>query len=299
VLSNALWPPVYATASSAVSPGSLTLPDVDGYNDHWMVAWQSRASAFSDPAVKVLPATYGANGSMNFGTVTTFGGTTLEAADTPTVGYSLGRTWIGYHAEGISVGANALRARAIDTQSGVNGGDLFTESMSTTDTRMVVATQTSGGTPGEGALAVFGEADNIFAQRLINYGTTGATTNLGGGCGNGGTQSFSHSPGIGSSAFACTINGLPPTALATVFNFAPGGGVPLVCGACVWLPFSVTQTRPIAAGSASIQFPIPCLPSLVGSAFETQWTSIDFSQAPCSLAPGFVLSNRLLMTLGQ
>jgi hypothetical protein len=47
-----------------------------------------------------------------------------------------------------------------------------------------------------------------------------------------------------------------------------------------------------------VQFPIPCLHSLVGSVFETQWTSIDLVQTPCSIAPGFVLSDRRAMTIG-
>ena len=64
--------------------------------------------------------------------------------------------------------------------------------------RGVVGTATSGGwTSGEGALAVFAENNHIYAQRLINYGSSGGYTNLGGSCGNSGFPSFSHSPGIG------------------------------------------------------------------------------------------------------
>jgi hypothetical protein len=48
-----------------------------------------------------------------------------------------------------------------------------------------------------------------------------------------------------------------------------------------------------------VQFPIPLLSSLIGSQFETQWTSLDPTQTPCAIAPGFVLSNRLGITIGN
>jgi hypothetical protein len=42
---------------------------------------------------------------------------------------------------------------------------------------------------------------------------------------------------------------------------------------------------PFGANSASVGFPIPCLPSLVSAIFETQWTTLDFAQTPCGLLP--------------
>ena len=41
------------------------------------------------------------------------------------------------------------------------------------------------------------------------------------------------------------------------------------------------------------------LPSLVGAQFESQWTTIDFTQSPCPLFPGLALSDRRLVTIGQ
>jgi hypothetical protein len=67
----------------------------------------------------------------------------------------------------------------------------------------------------------------------------------------------------------------------------------------VWVPFSVTLTVPVVAGSASVSFPLQCLPSMVGTVYETQWTTVDLTQAPCSLVAGFVLSERQRMTIGQ
>jgi hypothetical protein len=192
----------------------------------------------------------------------------------------------------------SLTAAGLDSNTCVSSGDTFSELVTGSENRLVVATHASGGlTNGDGALAVWAEAGNVYAQRLVNHANGGALVDLGGGCGSGGTQSFSHNPAIGSSGFRCSVNGLPFGA-PTIFNFsAPAPAVP--CGGCSWLPFAVTLTPPTALGSAWVEFPIPSQPSLVGAQSETQWTTIDPPQAPCPLLPGFVLSNRVRLTIGQ
>ena len=77
-----------------------------------------------------------------------------------------------------------------------------------------------------------------------------------------------------------------------------GGAAALPCGPGSWLPVSVTRAVPVAGSSASVEFPIPCMSSLVGAQFDVQWTTIDFPQAPCPTFPGLVLSDRMRMTLG-
>jgi hypothetical protein len=286
-------------ASLAGSQTSLTVPDVDGQYGKWVVAWQVNGA--SGPTVQHRSVAFAASGSgYDLGATHTTGGPPSAQASAPTLGYTPGRTWLGYRqVQPQASPSTHLIARAIDSNTGDFCSDSFLEPMSTADSRIVVATATSGGsTSGEGALCVFGESNHIYAQRLQNYGTSGSLTNLGGGCGAGGSQSFSHSPGIGSSGLVCSVGGLPPTALATIFNLSPPTS-PLSCGPCVWTPFSVTQTPGIAGGNASVQFPIPCLNSLVGAQLEVQWTTIDFSQAPCVLLPGLVLSDRWRMTLGR
>jgi hypothetical protein len=203
------------------------------------------------------------------------------------------------HVGTISISQPTVRVSAIDSQSCSSCNELLAMLLAPVTSRVQIATGTSGGAPDhERALAVWANGTQVFAQRLQNYGTNGTTTNVGGGCGNGGTQAFSHEPGIGSSGLACTVSGLPPTALATIFNFAAPGNA-FVCGTCIWSPFSVTLTPPIVGGQATVQFPIPCLPTLIGSQFETQWTTVDLTQAPCPLVSGVVLTDRLLMTIGN
>ncbi len=281
------------------STAAIGAPDVDGQYGAWVVAWQQTDG--SSPAVRFRSVQFAASGGgYDLGPTGSLGGAFASQASRPTLGYTPGRTWLGYRSfTPLSTPSHSLIARAIDSGTAAPCNDVFSEPVSSGDTRIVVATASSGGaTADERALCVFAENDDVFAQRLSNHGTGGSYTNLGGGCGAGGTQSFSHSPGIGSSGLVCTISGLPPTAIATIFNFSEAAA-PLACGPCVWTPFAVTRTPGILSGAAGVQFPIPCLGALVGAQFETQWTTIDFGQAPCPVFPGLVLSDRVRMTLGN
>jgi hypothetical protein len=282
-------------ATSATS--DLANPDVDGYGGAWVVAWEANTSG---AAVRFAPATLNATATaLVVGGASGFGGTLFGTASAPTVAYTPGRTWLGYRSV-TSIGPTTTnRVVALDSASCANCVDSF----STTTQggpRIVVGTGTSGGaTAFEGALAVWHDAgDDISGQRLINHGSGGTTANLGGGCGSVGNVSVNHAPGIGSSGFRCNLNGVPATVLAAIFNFSvPAATVP--CGPCVWTPFSITLSPPILGTSAFVEFPIPCVPSIVGSVFETQWTGIDFGQAPCPTFPGLVLSNRTQLTIGN
>ena len=296
---------VIATTSLGGSQtASITAPDVDGFQGKWVVAWQQATGSLAPPSVVRRTVQINAAGNgFDLGPNQTIGGSSTQQASAPTVAYTPGRTWLGYrYFSGTIFALHSLRAAAIDSNSATWCSDVFSEPIasSSTDRRMAVGTMTSGGqTTGEGALAVFGEDGDIYGQRLLNYGSNGSTyANLGGGCGSGGSPSFSHLPGIGSSGLIATASGLPNSALAAIFNLSSPTAT-LACGACEWTPFQSTLSPPIVNNSASVEFPIPCLPSLVGAQFDTQWTTIDFTQAPCSLFPGLVLSDRVRMTLGN
>jgi hypothetical protein len=51
----------------------------------------------------------------------------------------------------------------------------------------------------------------------------------------------------------------------------------------------------VASGVATI----PCNPALVGAQFVAQWTTYTPSSSACSLFPGFSLSDRWRVTIGQ
>lgn len=296
---------VSATVVVASNSGDvLAAPDVDGYGDRWNVAWEqnSVAGTLTYDAVKVAPVRFDAvANALVVGTPVTFGGSPLGQARAPSLGWTPGRTWLGYEFTATlpAPATTTLRVAAIDSASCTSCNDSFTVGFPD-GPRIVVATGVSGGaTTMETALVVYHDTfHDVNAQLLRNYGTSGSIADLGGACGASGFQSFSHSPGIGSSGLRNTLSGLPASTLAAIFNFSQPTGTS-VCGTCIWVPFSVTVAPPILGGTASVEFGIPCLPALVGAQFESQWTTIDFSQAPCALFPGLTNSNRLLMTVGQ
>ncbi len=299
LISSTTLATIATTSMDTTVSDSLEAPDVDGADGTYVMAWQRTAPGAND-SIRRRSVAYDDAAGWSLGTVETLGGTTLTATSAPTLGWAPGRTWLGYrNFSGIGPQVS-LRAAAIDSASSTWGGDVFARTISSPDTRIVVATAMSGGvSSGEDALAVFAHGTDVFAQQLINYGTSGTFLSLGGQCGAaGGTQYFSHAPGIGSSALVCGVVGLSPNAVLSVFNLAPPG-TPLACGSCEWTPFSVTDVRFPIGGTVATGFPIPCLPALVGSQFETQWTTFDPSQSPCPVFAGVVLSDRSLMTIGN
>ncbi len=290
---------IIGTVASSTSD-NLFAPDVDGYDGRWVVAHERRGSGGTYDAVVVTPVRNGGFTTIALGSPVTFGGTPFVRASYPTVGFAPGRSWLGYQqVSTLPTTSTTLRVAAIDSGICTNCNDTFSAPFPG-GTRIVVATAVSGGDLfREFALATWHASfDDISAQLLQNYGTSGSLVDLGGGCGNAGVVSFNHDPGIGSSAFYCYLQNLPASTLAAIFNFAPVGAT-IACGPCVWTPFSVTLSPPIPGSYTSVDFPIPCLPTLVGAQFETQWTTIDLAQAPCPLFPGLALSTRTLLTIGQ
>lgn len=278
------------------SSDDVTMPDVDGANGGWVVAWQRHPSGGGSTQIERRTA-HNSGSGWSLGAVHTFGGGLLSVS-APTVGWSQARTWLGYRNFNGIGSQTSLRVRAIDTASATTCSTEINEVISSADSRIVVATDASGGVNGgSGSLAVFAYGTTVYAQRLISYGNSGTFASLGGQCGSGGAQYFSHAPGIGSS-IVCGVVGLSPSAVLSVFNMTTDQSA-VTCGLCEWAPFGVTQVHVTTTSTAATGFAIPCLPSLVGSQFVTQWTTFDPQQTGCSLAPEFAMTDRSLMTLGN
>ncbi|MCR9243726.1 MAG: hypothetical protein NXI31_01755 [bacterium] len=271
-------------------------PDVDGYGDEWVIAWRQNTLGTTLYAVAVRSAQFDGT-NLSFGATQTLGGSSLVRLDHPSVGYSHGKTWLGYREN--FLGSTALRARGIDPKSCIYCQDLFTAQVPAGDTRVVVATTMSGNeTSRQEGLVVWEENFDIWAQRIADYGNQGTVVNLGGGCGAGGTQSVT-APNLGMSSINCSVYGLAPTAVLTMFNFTLTPTV-VTCGTCEWLQPQVALILPItASGSARFTYGFPCDPTLAGVQFETQWTTYDPATAPCAIYPGFAVTDRQLHTIGQ
>jgi len=278
------------TVLASSSTDEITTPDVDGYGSEWVVAWRQNPQGSANHLVRTRSVQL-VNGALAAQPVATTGSSFVKASY-PSVGYSLGKTWLCFHRLWFSL--QTLRVEGVHNTTTQTCGDMFEDGITGSERRMTVATRPYG----DIALCVWEKGNDIWAQRLSNNSSSGTSVDLGGGCGNGGMQS-SNDPSIGSSQFYSSVQQLSPTALLSVFNFAQNG-TPLTCGPCAWVPFSVTLVLPVVLpDNPSVGFPIPCAPGLVGVAFETQWTTFDPAATPCGLAPGFSISNRLLHTIGQ
>lgn len=278
------------------STSEFRRPDVDGYGDEWVVAWRESTLGSSYYKVSTRSARL-VSGVMQLGPTVALGGSSLVQVDYPSVGYSHGKTWLGYRDN--VFGATSLKARGIDSSTCQSCQDVFSEPVPVGDTRLVVATTMSGNdlTKDEG-LIVWGESLDIWAQRVGNHGNSGSVQNLGGGCGAGGNQ-LATAPAIGMSEIYCSVAGLSSTAVLTMFNLTLSSAT-LTCGPCEWLPASVAIVMPVTSfQNATFRYSFPCAPSLVGVQFQTQWTTFDPGTAACAIYPGFAVSDRSMHTIGQ
>ncbi len=300
--------------SFGISDGAFeaSAPDIDGFDRQFMAAWQG-ADADGKTRIQMAPIAL----NISTGAATIKG--TFDAAvpglfnneSRPAVGYSGGKTWIGYRDVSTLPLSSALRIKGFDSLSCVLcEGSLTLDSGSSTAAQWVsVCTPTSGGAyyddRGLATWSIVGLGGDVEAQLLTNNQQQGTTQNLGGGCGQGGTIGFSAPASIGSSWWWSYIIGLPADAVQTWVNFAfADPSLSLACGSCIWMPWQYfysppMQYDPLQGNAASGVALIPCNPALVGAQFVAQWTTYTPSSAPCSLFPGFSLSDRYRVTIGQ
>ena len=168
--------------------------------------------------------------------------------------------------------------------------------------QVAIASVASGGRPGLGeALIAFSyqtamAAGNVLGQ-LHDSLFGGVTTDLGGGCGLGGSISpFGH-PVIGNGYFQLTLVGADPTALVTVLNVTSPTS-PIPCGPCNWLPLQAATTHAVLGGASQVILSIPCEPSLVGQLYEAQFTTLTPGTSPCPLVQNVSVSDRLQVQIG-
>ena len=228
-----LFSPTTTVVSSSTSV--LSRPVAGGRDGRWLVAWEQESSGVPASTVAWRTVQLDAAGSSLVLGATESVGSSLTPASSPAIGFTPGRSWIGYRFRSLFPASTTVRAIAVDSLTGQPCNEVFSASTGTAaDERPVaIATMASGGrTSGEDSLCVFDDGSDLYAQVLRNHGTGGSYTDLGGGCGGNANVAFSHPPGIGSSGLVCTLSGLPATSLFAIFNLsAPAATVP--CGSVV------------------------------------------------------------------
>lgn len=156
-----------------------------------------------------------------------------------------------------------------------------------TDDAMVVYTEAN---PSSGSSAA-------ISQRIEALGAGGVVTDLGGGCGQGGTASSTPSGfALGNDNFQFQVDGLLAGALPLCCLAVPGPTIS--CGPCTFLSPLATFYEPSVAGSASHGLAVPCSTAYFGFQVEVQWASLLTSSTPCPLVAGLAASNRVRLTVG-
>jgi hypothetical protein len=294
---------------------SVNAPDVDGYDRQWVCAFEDLLSS-GVQNIRAVPVSYNfSTASASVGTpVTVASGSLLLLPSAPGVGFSQGKTWIGWRSDALLGGSDALLIKGFDSATCTACEGSFTLDLSdgSGDDWIAIATPTSGGAYYDdsglavwSALSPSNSTHDISAQLLENNAQGGSYQNLGGGCGNAGTLGFNGAPSIGSSWWYTFLTNLPPTTLAAFYNITtadPNLAVP--CGACLWLPFEVSgaslvQFDPQLGGTASAVAVIPCKPSLVGAQVTVQWTTFNPATSPCPVYPNLSITDRWRVTIGQ
>jgi len=148
---------------------------------------------------------------------------------------------------------------------------------------------------------IVGGADqppSLKTLALSFAGPGGAVSDLGGGCGAGGTLSVLGpvSPGLD---VTLKLAGADPGATVGVLNIA-AAGPPTSCGPCALVPYQLLVLLPIAGGGISFPATVPCDASLVGSTAVLQWTVGPTTSTGCPLLGAHrALSNAVQVTIGE
>jgi hypothetical protein len=141
-------------------------------------------------------------------------------------------------------------------------------------------------------------APTVVGVRLAALGTGGPVTELGGGCGTGGTLTVAGPVAVGNPGLGFQLGGGDVFAVSAVLNIDPTPGAPLTCGPCAAALPSILLPAAYAGGSASLSVPVPCHGSLVGVAVEAQWIVFPTLGSPCALFPNLSISNRKQLVIG-
>jgi hypothetical protein len=197
--------------SSVLSNSSLTSideVDVDGFDRRFVAAWQG-TDANGNTRVQICSI----DANISTGALTvkpTVDATTPSLFVNqikPGVGYSAGKTWIGYRESNSLLGSSTFKIKGFDSGTCVACEGALTLDSGTfaANEFIAVATPTSGGAysddRGLAVWSVTGLGGDINAQMLKNNAQLGGVQDLGGGCGTGGTVGFAGAPSIGSSWF--------------------------------------------------------------------------------------------------
>ncbi len=272
-------------------------PEVDGDGRDFVVAWSTSGPTFSVRATKVEVSAAGLDAGSEVDPIPE---ADYVVGHSPRVAWVPGKALITSSVPVVAsqffpavVGLSAQTLAVCETPQVVSASMLSEPSLT-------LAAVSSGGVLGDDrALLAWSTPAplDVLGQLVDATGPGGGVVNLGGGCGQGGMSSVPGPIAIGNGYLQVLLSGADPSASLAILNVAIGVTPPLVCGACAWTPFQFTATQNMGGGGTGHVLSVPCDTGLIGAKIDTQWTVVTPGTNPCSLFPGFSLSNALRLTI--
>ena len=141
--------------------------------------------------------------------------------------------------------------------------------------------------------------NSLHGNMLKFLGPGGPVTDLGGGCGAGGTAVLSEGPvAIGNTGLRFELTGADLSAVAGFFNLNVGTPLPVTCGPCAITPVLALFPAFVSGGVSEFGLSIPADPALVDALVEVQWITLTPGTTGCDLVPEVSFSNRLRLEIG-
>lgn len=259
-------------------------PANDGDGTNWIVGFASEATLGSgDRSIAVVPVWYDVDGGVGSAGAEVF--IENDASDdekNAAVGW-LGDTCLVGYADQYTVGSIAYDTyvQSVDLFTGQDcEGEFLLDTGSADDADLIdIASKLTGGATGataEQALVVWERTDiaaadtDIRAARFV--AEDGLVTNLGGGCGSGGSA-YATCATVGSSGFTHRVRDATPSVSCYLILSPLSGSVS--CGTCTLVPDPFTAFvfagSTDSGGNAAILTAIPNLSALIGLEFVEQW----------------------------
>lgn len=282
-------------ASAAIDGGGNNPTD-------FLIAVEARVDSITTGGysqVDLLPAS-SMFGQLTIGspvTLTSFASVAGGLLASPEVAWRNGKGFVAY----VSGPTGGVQLRGFDPRTCTTcEGPLqavgATSLLQPSDPALSLGDSVTAGAATDGLLVWTSNVDSVsvtgplLCRRFDVFAPGASVTNLGGGCGGAGTPNAVGLPNVGNGLFRLQLLFPGAQSFFAVLNVA--SPAPTVgCGLCQWLPFESTVVLPVTSNLVEVPLPVPCAATLSGAQIDAQWTVWRVGQAPCPLAPNFVLSD--------
>jgi hypothetical protein len=300
-----------AVTSFATNALDEVRPNCAGDGANFMVVWE-RAEGGGSPGHDIRCRQLSFSGTCPGGLLVAVGSETTVEGDAgddefnPAVDFT-GEEYVVAFSDEVAAGEDDLYVVGLDADCGVCEAFQLVDSVDSNIEAAIAAQRSGASSGGDGAMVAWQSFDSVAFESDVKArryrSDTGLRTNLGGGCGSGGTASVS-CPAVPATGFTFRLTGAAAATNAyLLIAFDAMNPLNFSCGPCTLVPdvfspftFVIGVGATNGVGFASFATPIPPDPNLVGLEFLAQW-AVDTNPGAC-VDIGADLSNALSVVIG-